>query len=84
MSPCPFEIIQAAVAVHTLHVQDYENDDGFNTADLEAHHRNLLLMWCLAVGQNSIPETRYSLLPDDDDLKRHKEKKPPRKHPANP
>jgi len=71
MSPCPFEIIQAAIAAHTLHVQEHVNDDGFNAADLEAH-RDLLLMWCLAVGQNSIPETRYSLLPDDDDLKRHK------------
>jgi hypothetical protein len=29
-------------------------------------------MWCLAVGQESIPETRFSLLPDDDELKKHK------------
>ena len=29
-------------------------------------------MWCLAVGQESIPKTRYSLLPDNDDLKKHK------------
>jgi hypothetical protein len=29
-------------------------------------------MWCLAVGQESIPKTRFSLLPDDDELKKHK------------
>ena len=57
MSPCPFKIIQAAIAAHTLHVQEQENNNGFIAADLEAH-RNLLIMWCLAVGQNSIPETR--------------------------
>jgi hypothetical protein len=71
MTPCPFKIIQAAIAAHTLHVQEHENDDRFIAGDLEAH-RNLLIMWCLAVGQDSIPETCYSLLPDDDELKKHK------------
>jgi hypothetical protein len=71
MSPCPFEIIQAAILAHTLHVQEHENDGGFIAADLEAH-RNMLIMWCLTVGQDSIPETCYSLLPDDDNLKTHK------------
>ena len=71
MSPCPFEIIQAAIAAHTLHVQEHQNDDGFSAANLEAHC-NMLIMWCLAVRQDSIPETRFSLLPDDDDLKTHK------------
>ena len=71
MTPCPFEIIQAAIAAHTLYVQEHENNVGFITGDLEAHH-NLLIMWCLAVGQDAIPETCYSLLPDDNNLKRHK------------
>ena len=71
MTSCPFEIIKAAIAAHTLYVQEHENNGGFIAGDLEAHH-NLLIMWCLAVGQDSIPKTRYSLLPDDDELKRHK------------
>ena len=71
MTPCPFKIIQAAIAAHTLHVQEHENDDRFIAGDLEAH-RNLLIMWCLAVGQDSVPETRYSLLLDNDGLKKHK------------
>jgi hypothetical protein len=71
MTPCPFEIIQVAIAAHTLYVQEHENDDGFIAEDLEAHS-NLLIMWCLAVSQDSIPETRYSIFPDNDDLKRHK------------
>jgi hypothetical protein len=29
-------------------------------------------MWCLAAGQESIPETRFFLLPDKDNLKKHK------------
>ncbi len=29
-------------------------------------------MWCMAVGQESIPETHFFILPDDDNLKRHK------------
>ena len=71
MTSCPFEIIKAAIAAHTLYVQEHENDDGFIAGDLEAHC-NLLIIWCLAVGQGSISETCYSLLPDDNDLKRHK------------
>jgi hypothetical protein len=71
MTPCPFEIIQAAIATHTVFVQENENEDGFNAGDIEAHH-NLLITWSLAVSQESIPETCYSLLPDNDDLKKHK------------
>ncbi len=71
MTPCPFEIIQTANAAHMLHVQEHENNDGFNAGDLEAHC-NLLIVWCLAVGQESIPETCYSLFPDYGDLKKHK------------
>jgi hypothetical protein len=71
MTPCPFEIIQAAIAAHTVFVHEDENKDGFNASDIEAY-RNLLITWCLAVGQESIPETCYSLLPDDEDLKKHK------------
>ncbi len=68
-------IIQAAIAATTLHVQEHQNKDGFSAANLEAH-RNMLIMWCLTVGQDSIPETRYSLLPDDNDLKTHTSEKP--------
>jgi hypothetical protein len=71
MTPCPFKIIQAAIAAHTVFVQENENKDRFNAGDIEAH-RNLLIMWCLAVEQESIHKTRYSLLPDNNDLKKHK------------
>jgi hypothetical protein len=71
MTPCPFKIIQTAIATHMVFVQENENDDIFNAGDIEAH-RNLLIMWCLAVGQESNPETRFSLIPDDNDLKKHK------------
>ena len=30
------------------------------------------MMWCLAVGQELIPECRFSILPDNNDLNRHK------------
>jgi hypothetical protein len=30
------------------------------------------MMWCLAVGQESIPKCCFSILPDDDNLNRHK------------
>jgi hypothetical protein len=71
MSPCPFKIIQVASATHTLYVHEHKNDDGFSARDIEAH-RNLLIMWCLAVGQESIPETQFSLLLNDNKLKKHK------------
>ncbi len=71
MTPCPFKIIQAAIAAHTLYVREHDNNDGFSARDIEAH-RNLLIMWCLAVGQESIPKTRFSLLPDNHELKKHK------------
>jgi hypothetical protein len=71
MTPCPFEIIQAAIAAHMVFVQENENKDGFNAGDIEAHC-NLLIMWCMAVGQESVPKTRFSLLPDGNDLKNHK------------
>jgi hypothetical protein len=71
MSPCPFKIIQAAIAAHTLYIHKLKNNKGFSARDIKAHH-NLLIMWCLAVGQESIPETRFSLLPEDDKLKKHK------------
>ncbi len=71
MTPCPFKIIQAAIAAHTLYVHKHENDNGFSARDIKAH-RNLLIMWCLEVGQESIPETQFSLLPDNDELKKHK------------
>jgi hypothetical protein len=70
MTPCPFEIIQAAIAAHMVFVQENENKDGFNAGDIEAHH-NLLIILCLAVGQELIPEARFSLLPNDNDLKKH-------------
>jgi hypothetical protein len=53
MTPCPFEIIQAAIAAHMVFVQENENKDGFDAEDIEAH-RNLLIMWWLAVGQESV------------------------------
>jgi hypothetical protein len=71
MTPCPCKIIQAAFAAHTVFIQENENKDGFNAGDIEAH-RNLLITWCLAVGQESISKTCYSLLPDDNYLKNHK------------
>jgi hypothetical protein len=30
------------------------------------------MMWCLAIGQESIPECHFSILPDDNNLNRHK------------
>jgi hypothetical protein len=71
MTPCPFKIIQAAIAAHTLYIHEHENDNGFSARDIKAHH-NLLIMWCLAVGQESILETQFSLLPDNNKLKKHK------------
>jgi hypothetical protein len=71
MIPCPFKIIQAAIAAHMLYVHEHKNNDGLSARDIKAH-RNLLIMWCLAVGQESIPETRFSLLLDDNELKKHK------------
>jgi hypothetical protein len=71
MTPCPFKNIQAAITTHMVFVQENEYKDGYNAGDIKAHH-NLLIMWCLAVGQESIPKTRYSLLPDNIDLKNHK------------
>ena len=34
MTPCPLEIIKAAIASHTLFVQEHKNDDSFITEDL--------------------------------------------------
>jgi hypothetical protein len=62
MTPCPFEIIQAAIVAHTVFVQENENEEGFNAGDIKAHC-NRLITWYLTVGQESIPETRYYLLP---------------------
>jgi hypothetical protein len=56
MTPCPFEIIKAAITAHTLYVQEHENDNGFIAGDLKAHC-NLIIMWCQAVGQGFIPKT---------------------------
>jgi hypothetical protein len=71
MTHCPFKIIQAAIAAHTLYVHEHKNDDGFSARGIEAH-RNLLIMWCLAVGQESIPETQFSFLLDGNKPKKHK------------
>jgi hypothetical protein len=71
MIPCTFKIIQVAVAAYMVFVQENENKDRFNTRDIEAH-RNLLIMWCFSVGQQSMPKTCYSLLLDNDNLKKHK------------
>jgi hypothetical protein len=71
MTHCPFKIIQAAIAAHTLYVHEHKNNDGFSARDIEAH-RNLLIMWFLAVGQESISKTGFSLLPDNNKLKKHK------------
>jgi hypothetical protein len=62
MTSCPFEIIQTAIAAHMIYIQEHEDEDDFNAGDIEAH-RNLLIMWCLAVGQESIPKTHISLPP---------------------
>jgi hypothetical protein len=71
MTPCPFELIQAAATAHAAFIQEHEGTDGFNTTPYDTH-RNNFMMWCLAVGQESIPKCRFSILPDDDDLNRHK------------
>jgi hypothetical protein len=70
MVPYPFEIIQAVIAARTVFVQENENKDGFNAGDIEAL-RNLLITWCLAVSQESIPKTHNAVLPDHYNLKKH-------------
>jgi hypothetical protein len=71
MISCPFKIIQAAIANHPVFVQEHENEDDFNAGNFKAH-QNLLIMWYMAVGQESIPKTCFFILPDDNNLKRHK------------
>jgi hypothetical protein len=71
MTPCPFELIQAAATAHTAFIQEHEGTDGFDATPYDTHRDNFM-MWCLAVGQESIPECCFSILPDDDDLNRHK------------
>jgi hypothetical protein len=71
MTSCPFNIIQAAIAAHIVFVQEHENQDNFNTGNIEAH-QNLLIMWCMAVKQESIPKTCFFILPYNNNLKRHK------------
>ena len=43
MTHCPFEIIKATIAAHTLYVQEHENNDSFIAGDFKAHC-NLLIM----------------------------------------
>ncbi len=64
-------MIQAAIANHTVFVQEHKNEDDFNAGNIKAH-QNLLIMWCMAVGQESIPKTCFFILPDNNDLKRRK------------
>jgi hypothetical protein len=71
MTSCPFYIIHAAIAPHTVFVQEYQNNDSFNAGNIEAH-RSLFIMWCMGVRQELIPETCLHTLPaDDNELKRH-------------
>jgi hypothetical protein len=71
MTSCPLDIIQAALAAHRVFVREHQNNNGFNAGDIEAHH-NLFIMWCMAVRQESIPETCFFILPGNKELKRHK------------
>jgi hypothetical protein len=71
MTPCPFELIQAAATAHAAFIQEHEGTDEFDATPYGTH-RNNFMMWCLAVGQKSIPECCFSILPDDNNLNCHK------------
>jgi hypothetical protein len=71
MTPCPFELIQAAATAHTAFIQEHKSTDGFDATPYDTHRDNFM-MWCLAVGQESIPECCFSILPDNNDLNCHK------------
>jgi hypothetical protein len=71
VTPCPYELIQAVIAAHAAIIATWEGTEDFDEAPY-LNHRNNFLMWCLAVGQESIPECRYHVLPDKEALNRHK------------
>ena len=70
-TPCPFELTQAMIAAHAAFIATWEGTEDFDEAPYLTH-RNNFLMWCLAVGQESIPECRYHILPNDEALNCHK------------
>ncbi len=71
MTPCPFELIQAVDTAHAAFIQEHKGTNRFDATPYDIHCNNFM-MWCLAVGQELIPECRFSILPDNDDLNCHK------------
>ena len=76
----PLDLIIAVRAATTEHIRLHSAEDGFDESDTNAHS-DMFYLWCMGVAHGTIPETRFSLNPDDNDIDnfvaiRHRDKEP--------
>jgi len=61
----PLALILVAINAGIEHVNTHQNDADFDEDDVNTHIE-MFVMWCMGVHQASVPETRFSVDPDDD------------------
>ena len=63
----PLALILAALNAGTEHINVHQNDVDFDEDDVNTHVE-LFVMWCMGVHQAAVPETRFTVHPDDGEL----------------
>jgi hypothetical protein len=63
----PLALILVAINAGIEHINIHQNDANFDENDVN-DHIDLFMTWCMGVHQASVPETRFSVDPDDDEL----------------
>jgi hypothetical protein len=70
MTSCPFALIIASTEAYNAHIQEHANNKDLYANDISTHC-NIFIFWCMGVAQGTIPQTRFSVLPDNEDFKTH-------------
>ena len=63
----PLALILAALNTGIEHINNHQNNADFNKDDMNTHIE-LFLMWCMGVHQATVPETCFTVDPNNGEL----------------